>query len=55
MFQIGTGFTDEVLDKHYQFFKDQVIEKPKPYYRYDDGAEPEVWFDAVQVIVSQWI
>lgn len=47
--QIGTGFTDEVLDKHYQFFKDKIIEKPKPYYRYDDGVEPEVWFDAVQV------
>ncbi|KAK3717328.1 hypothetical protein QZH41_011566, partial [Actinostola sp. cb2023] len=47
--KIGTGFTDEALDKHFQFFQDHVIEKPKPYYRYDDGLEPEVWFDAVQV------
>ncbi|XP_031574194.1 DNA ligase 1-like [Actinia tenebrosa] len=47
--KIGSGFTDEFLDKHYQFFKDHIIEKPKSYYRYDDGQEPEVWFDAVQV------
>ncbi|XP_048575636.1 DNA ligase 1 isoform X2 [Nematostella vectensis] len=47
--KIGTGFTDEVLESHHQFFKDHVIDKPKPYYRYDDGLEPDHWFDAVQV------
>lgn len=48
-FQIGTGFTDELLDKHYQFFKDQVIPHPKAYYRYDDNLAPDHWFDPVQV------
>ena len=48
-FQIGTGFTDEVLDKHHQFFKDHVISGAKPYYRYDDSHSPDHWFDAVQV------
>ncbi|CAH3180402.1 unnamed protein product, partial [Porites evermanni] len=47
--KIGTGFTDELLDKHYQFFKDHVISQPKAYYRYDDSLEPDHWFDAVQV------
>lgn len=47
--QIGTGFTDELLDKHYQFFKDQVIPHPKAYYRYDDNLAPDHWFDPVQV------
>ena len=47
--QIGTGFTDELLDKHHQFFKDHVISQPKAYYRYDDSLAPDHWFDAVQV------
>lgn len=47
--KIGTGFTDELLDKHYQFFKDQVIPHPKAYYRYDDNLAPDHWFDPVQV------
>jgi len=47
--KIGTGFTDELLDKHYQFFKDHVISQPKAYYRYDDSLAPDHWFDAVQV------
>ena len=47
--QIGTGFTDELLDKHHQFFKDHVISQPKAYYRYDDSLTPDHWFEAVQV------
>ncbi|XP_029441067.1 DNA ligase 1 [Rhinatrema bivittatum] len=47
--KIGTGFTDEDLEKHYNFFKDQVIEKPRPYYRWDSAAEPDHWFEPVQV------
>lgn len=47
--KIGTGFTDEHLDKHHQFFKDHVISQPKAYYRYDDSLAPDHWFDAVQV------
>ncbi|XP_044184001.1 DNA ligase 1-like isoform X2 [Acropora millepora] len=47
--KIGTGFTDELLDQHHQFFKDHVISQPKAYYRYDDGLAPDHWFDPVQV------
>ncbi|CAL1526365.1 unnamed protein product [Lymnaea stagnalis] len=47
--KIGTGFTDEDLEKHYNFFKDQVIDKPKSYYVWDSAHEPDHWFEAVQV------
>lgn len=48
-FQIGTGFSDEDLQKHAEFFKEHIIPKPKPYYRYDTSHEPDHWFDTVQV------
>ena len=48
-FQIGTGFSDEDLQKHTTFFKQHVIPQPRPYYRYDSQHEPDHWFDAVQV------
>lgn len=47
--QAGTGFTDEALAKHHEFFKQHVIEKPRSYYRYGDNLKPDEWFDAVQV------
>ncbi|XP_057664648.1 DNA ligase 1 isoform X1 [Diorhabda carinulata] len=47
--KIGTGFSDEDLQKHAEFFKDHVISQPKPYYRFDSSLEPDHWFDAVQV------
>jgi DNA ligase-1 len=39
------------LAKHYAFFKDHVIDVPRPYYIYADDAriKPDVWFDPVQV------
>ncbi|KAI9146124.1 hypothetical protein BKA69DRAFT_1153542 [Paraphysoderma sedebokerense] len=46
--KIGTGFSDEDLAKHAEFFKQHIIEAPKPYYKIGD-AKAEVWFDAVQV------
>ncbi|OUM69951.1 hypothetical protein PIROE2DRAFT_37797 [Piromyces sp. E2] len=46
--KIGTGFSDEQLEKHTEFFKQHIINKPKPYYRVGD-AKPDIWFDAVQV------
>ncbi|KAF2361119.1 DNA ligase ATP-dependent [Trinorchestia longiramus] len=47
--KIGTGFTDESLSKHSEFFKDHCIESPKSYYRYNSAVMPDQWFDAVQV------
>lgn len=47
--KIGTGFTEDDLEKHHAFLKDQVIEKPRSYYRWDSATEPDHWFDAVQV------
>ena len=48
-FQIGTGFSEEALATHSEFLKQHIIEKAKPYYRYDTSHEPDHWFDAVQV------
>ncbi|KAM4016461.1 DNA ligase 1 isoform 2-T3 [Anomaloglossus baeobatrachus] len=47
--KIGTGFTDEDLEKHYSFLKDHVIDSPRSYYRWDSAAEPDHWFEPVQV------
>lgn len=49
MLQIGTGFSDDDLQKHSTFFKDHVIPQPKSYYRYDSSLAPDHWFDVVQV------
>ncbi|KAK3795197.1 hypothetical protein RRG08_056260 [Elysia crispata] len=47
--KIGTGFTDEDLDKHHTFFKSHVADKPKSYYAWDSAHEPDHWFEPVQV------
>ncbi|XP_067412580.1 DNA ligase 1 [Emydura macquarii macquarii] len=47
--KIGTGFTEENLEKHYSFLKDHVLEKPRPYYRWDSSTEPDHWLATVQV------
>jgi len=47
--KIGTGFSDEDLTKHYGFFKDHVIEKPKGYYSFDSAHTPDHWFEPIQV------
>ena len=47
--KIGTGFKDDDLEAHHNFFKDHVIEKAKSYYNYDSAVEPDHWFEPVQV------
>ncbi|XP_065065737.1 LOW QUALITY PROTEIN: DNA ligase 1-like [Rhopilema esculentum] len=47
--KMGTGFSDEDLAKHHEFFQSHVIDKPRPYYRYGDSVTPDHWFEAVQV------
>lgn len=47
--KIGTGFKDEDLEQHYNFLKEHILPKPRPYYRADQSAEPDVWLEAVQV------
>lgn len=47
--QIGTGFKDDQLEQHTDFFKDHLLEGPKPYFRYNEGTQPDQWFDSVQV------
>lgn len=47
--KIGTGFTDDDLEKHHAFFKEHVVDKPKSYYAYDSTHEPDHWFEPVQV------
>ncbi|XP_054258786.1 DNA ligase 1-like isoform X1 [Macrosteles quadrilineatus] len=47
--KIGTGFSDEALQKHSETLKTSIIPSPRPYYRYDSGHEPDHWFDAAQV------
>lgn len=47
--KLGTGFSDDDLQKHSEYFKQHIIPSPKSYYRYDSSHEPDEWFDVVQV------
>ncbi|KAK7864274.1 hypothetical protein R5R35_009535 [Gryllus longicercus] len=47
--KLGTGFSEEALQRHTDFFKQHVLDSPRPYYRFDSSLEPDHWFDAVQV------
>ena len=47
--KIGTGFSDEQLQSHYDFFQQHRIEKPKSYYAYDAALAPDHWFEPEQV------
>lgn len=46
--KIGTGFSDQDLTDHTNFFKQHVSDKPKPYYRLN-GSVADEWFEPVQV------
>ncbi|XP_037029026.1 DNA ligase 1 isoform X1 [Bradysia coprophila] len=47
--KIGTGFTEEDLQKHSEFLKTNIIPNPKSYYKYDSSHQPDDWFEPVQV------
>ncbi|CEP62577.1 DNA ligase (ATP) CDC9 LALA0_S05e08724g [Lachancea lanzarotensis] len=43
--KIGTGFSDEMLQKLYDDLKPTEIDKPKAFYVYSESAPPDVWFE----------
>ncbi|KAM6451917.1 DNA ligase 1 isoform 1-T3 [Liasis olivaceus] len=47
--KIGTGFTDEDLEKLHLSLKDCVTPQPRPYYRWGGTAEPDHWLEAQHV------
>lgn len=47
--KIGTGFSDDDLSTHTNFFKDHIIKEPRSYYRYNQQHAPDDWFDVCQV------
>jgi len=44
---IGTGFSEEVLEELHKQLKDTVIDRPKPFYEHSkaSGHQPDVWFE----------
>lgn len=47
--QTGTGFSDELLKTHNDFFQNHVLPEGKSYYDVGESVKPDVWFDTVQV------
>ncbi|EDW01900.1 GH20192 [Drosophila grimshawi] len=47
--KIGTGFTDEDLRQHSEFFSTNKLSEAKSYFRYDSSLEPDDWFEPCQV------
>lgn len=47
--KIGTGFSDENLQTHADFFKNHVVPTKKAYIACDSSLEPDDWFEPVQV------
>jgi len=47
--KIGTGFKDEDLKTHYDFFQNHSVEEKPSDYDVDTKLYPDVWFEAVQV------
>merc|ERR1712224_627368 len=45
----GTGFSDEDLKTHYEFFKSRTILTAESNYNVDDKLKPDVWLEACQV------
>ena len=52
--KVGTGFTDEDLDRLYQILSAKVTVKKNP--RIDSGMEADVWFEpelVIEVVASE--
>lgn len=47
--KIGTGFSDDDLAQHWNFFKDHIISQKRMDYDVHESLFPDDWFDAVQV------
>lgn len=45
----GTGFSDEDLKDHYEFFKTRTLVKPESNYKVSDKMTPDLWLEACQV------
>eukprot|EP01071_Lankesteria_metandrocarpae_P000944 Lankesteria_metandrocarpae@DN1138_c0_g1_i1.p1 len=45
----ATGFTDEDLQQHYDFYQDYVLPRKPSEYEVNDRLTPDVWLSAVQV------
>jgi len=48
---IGTGFSEEILQKFYDTLSPLVIDRPKPFYSHSAGNkdQPDVWFEPKHV------
>ncbi|KAH8909621.1 ATP-dependent DNA ligase [Coniochaeta sp. PMI_546] len=44
---IGTGFSEAVLEELHQYLSEIVIDRPKPFYSHSSGGQhqPDVWFE----------
>lgn len=45
----GTGFSDEDLTTHFEFFKSHLLPQPESNYNVSDKLKPDVWLEACQV------
>ncbi|CAL9154473.1 unnamed protein product [Musa hybrid cultivar] len=46
---IGTGFSESQLEERSTSLRNKIIPKPKPYYRFSDTMDPDVWFEPSEV------
>ncbi|CAL9076204.1 DNA ligase 1-like isoform X1 [Musa acuminata AAA Group] len=46
---IGTGFSESQLEERSTSLRNKIIPKPKPYYRFSDSMDPDVWFEPSEV------
>lgn len=47
MCNIGTGFSEAILEQFHKQLRDIVIDRPKPFYTHSAGNkdQPDVWFE----------